>query len=452
MQVVKYKSFPDTLSDRLAGLRKGVLTPIATRDIGGARTVLKGAKLVDPANHIESQRDLSFQNGKIIEVAEHIETDKDDIVYNLNDLQVWPGIVDMHIHLGDLFEVSTDPIVCAAKDGVTVGLSPGAGNTFMAPALLGAEVDRGLPLNVGVFLGAMNVCGTLLDDDELVSLFMGTLDVDTALTKMSRNLVTCLTAPLIVGLKDHMGHWISSDEHLDRIFEITSRAGLVFMSHTQDPLHAERVVRLSKGRPVHLGHVNAAGCGTHGDPLDSMQRVRELLKQPHVSGEMVTSMLRPGGGNREGLRMPREVQKLACSMLEEGLIDILISDGQGDATMKGFGDSRDNVPCILELAQMGVLSLSQAVALMTINPLRLIGHLTRQPWWYNELGHLGPGARANITVVDPQTRRAVYTFVNGTLTAFEGRLIRRAYGCGGWVCKFGFLDRIGVGDLAIFSA
>ena len=31
----------------------------------------------------------------------------------------------------------------------------------------------------------------------------------------------------------------------------------------------------------------------------------------------------------------------------------LISDGQNQATMKGFGDTRDNIPAILELAGGG---------------------------------------------------------------------------------------------------
>jgi hypothetical protein len=38
--------------------------------------------------------------------------------------------------------------------------------------------------------------------------------------------------------------------------------------------------------------------------------------------------------------------------------------------MKGFGDTRDNVPAILELAEGGVLPLSRAVATMTSNVAR----------------------------------------------------------------------------------
>ena len=146
--------------------------------------------------------------------------------------------------------------------------------------------------------------------------------------------------------------------------------------------------------------------------------------------------------------MPPNAREVALEALSSGIVDILISDGQGDATMKGFGDTRDNIPCILELTASGVLPLSDAVATMTINPIRLLEKCTHQSWWSQELGHLGIGARANIVVVDPNDKLATYTFVNGILAGFENRVVRRANGAGGWVCKFGLLDRLGVGDLS----
>ena len=57
-------------------------------------------------------------------------------------LLVLPGLIDMHLHMGDLFEVSTAPIQNAVCHGVTAAFTPGAGNTFMAPALFGGEFDR----------------------------------------------------------------------------------------------------------------------------------------------------------------------------------------------------------------------------------------------------------------------------------------------------------------------
>jgi hypothetical protein len=445
-----YNSRIPKLPEMIASLHEGQLAASKVTTTKSKRSILKGGLVVDPKNKVEGHKDIAFQGQWIIEVADEIIPEKGDAVYQVEGLQVWPGLVDMHLHLGDLFEVSTRPIFEAVADGVTVGLSPGAGNTFMAPALLGAEVDRGVPMNIGVYLGALNVLGSMLSLEELIALFRGTLDEHIALTKMTRNRITYLTAPLIVGIKDHMGHWLSSDEHLDHTFELTSQAGLVFMSHTQDPAHAERLVSLSKNRPLHLAHATAAGCGTHDDPVSGIKRVIELLKMPHVSGEFVTSMLRTGGGNREGLMMPPDAREVALEALSDGIVDILISDGQGDATMKGFGDTRDNVPCILELAESGVLTLSDAVATMTINPVHLLEKCTYQSWWSKELGHLGEGARANIVIVDPRDKSATYTFVNGILAGFENRVGRRANGAGGWVCKFGLLERLGVGDLSAY--
>ena len=127
----------------------------------------------------------------------------------------------------------------------------------------------------------------------------------------------------------------------------------------------------------------------------------ELLEQPHVSGDLATSHLGPGLGNRDGILIDRGAQEVAYEALADGTVDVLISDGQCDATMKGFGDTRDNVPAILEPVEAGVLPLSRAVATTTSNVARLMADLTREDRWTVELGHLGAGARANVTVVDP---------------------------------------------------
>ncbi|WP_040213776.1 amidohydrolase family protein [Clostridium polynesiense] len=443
-----YRTKVGSLPDTLAGARNNSLyNPIGHLGNEG-RLILKAGRVIDPKNNIDDVLDIAVLKDRIHEVSKEIKPEKGDRVINCEGLLVTPGLIDMHLHLGDLFEVSTRPIHGAAEDGVALGLSPGAGNTFLAPSLLGAEIDRGLPINMGVYLGAVNVLGTMLSVEELIKLFKGELDEDTAFEKMTRNRIAYLTAPLTVGIKDHMGHFIMSDENIDKIFEITSKANLVFMSHTQDPAHAERVVSLSKGRPVHLGHATAPGCGTHDDPVESMKAVINLLKQENVTGEFVTTMLRKGLGSRDGLQMTKASQQLAYDALEKGIVDILISDGQNDATMKGFGDTRDNVPAIIELAQMGVLSLSQAIATMTANPAKLLAERTGNKWFTEEVGNLSKGALANITVIDENDKLATYTIVNGEIVAFENRAVRRGEGAGGWVSKFGMVRNTGVGDLA----
>ncbi len=438
------------LGELLPTVRAGAVHEPYALSHDGGRTLLRFGRVIDPKNGIDGILDLAIRGDVVEEISPEIRPERGDVVVDCSGLLVVPGLIDMHLHLGDLFEVSTDPIRCAVEDGVTMGLSPGAGNTFMAPALLGAEVDRGVPMNLGVYLGAGNVLSTQLTVDELTAMFRGELPAEVAGRKMTRNPITNTLAPFVIGIKDHMGHFIMSDENIDRIFSITSQAGLVYMSHTQDPEHARRLVGLSKGRPLHLAHATAAGCGTHSPGVEGLKAVLELVDGETITAEFVTSMLRRGGGSREGLQLPLEAQRLAYDALSDGQVRILISDGQNDATMKGFGDTRDNIPAILELAEMGVLSLSDAVATMTANPAALLAKRTENPFFTEKVGHLGPQALANVTVIDPEDKLATYTLVNGRVVAFENRAVRRNQGAGGWISRYGMLTRTGVGELSMF--
>lgn len=416
-----------------------------------ARLVLRGGRVVDPRNGIDAVMDLAVQDASIVEVAETIPTTSADRVLDCGGLVVMPGLVDMHLHLGDLFDIYESPVFKAARDGVTLGLSPGAGNTFMAPSLLGAEVDRGLPLNVGVYLGAAAVLGASLSQDELVALFRRELDQAVLAQKLSRNAITNSTAHLTVGIKDHMGHFIMPDDAINTVFEVTAQAGLVYMSHTQDPEHAQRMARLSKGRPLHLAHATAAGCGTHGDGAVAMRAVLALIDGESVTAEFVSSMLLENRGRRDGLKIQPAAQELAYKALQDGKVRIIISDGQSGSTMKGFGSTTDNLPCIFTLARLGVLSLPDAVATMTCNPAALLSQRTGNAFFAGSLGHLGEGALANITVADPLSQAAVFTIVNGHPVAFDGTLVREGFAAGGLVSRFGISKRTGVGDLALYS-
>ena len=416
------------------------------------RLLIRGGRVVDPAHAIDAVRDLAVADGRILEVAGAIHPERGDRIIDAEGLLVLPGLIDLHCHFHDLFDISTIPATEVVAHGTTVALTPGAGNTLMAPALLGAEVDRGLPLHVGCYIGAAAVLATRATPEQLIAYFRGDLADSTQLQVISRNPITNATGSLAVGLKDHMGHWILSDEHLEACFAITHQAGMMFMSHCQDPEHTARLVRASRGRRVLLTHATAAGSGSHGDAVASLEQVLALAHtSPGVTLDFTTAHLRRARGLRDGILIDARAQAIARDAIAGGRCRLLTSDGPCNATMKGFGDARENIPCLLELAEESVVSLGDSVAMMTCNPARFAAEATGQKWWTQELGHLGAGARANVVLVEPHARRAVMTLVEGRIAAFEGRCIRAAHGAGGWASRSGLRPRVGVGDLPLYK-
>lgn len=411
--------------------------------------LLQNGLVVDPVNHIEERTNIRMQGSCVVEVGTNLTPKKGEGVVDCSGAYVCPGLIDMHLHLGDLFDVSTNPTVRAVEHGVTLGLSPGAGNTFMAPALMGAEVDRGLPLHVGVFVGGAAALASGLNAVELAQVLRGEADKE-VVGRLSKNPITCDTAPLLCGIKDHMGHFLQSDMAIDTLFETCQQVGLPYMSHTQSLSHAKKMVALSAGRNLHLGHATAAGGGENGQ--QNLSQIVELIGQnSHVSGEFVSSMILPAGGTRDGMVLGEAAKDVALQALADGVVDILVSDGQSGATMKGFGDTRDNIGAILYLANSGILSLKDAVATMTKNPAALLAKLYKNSYFTQKLGHLGVGALGNVTVINPKNATATYTFVSGNLASFEGKLVRRGYGSGGLVTRFGIVKNTGVGNLPAFE-
>ena len=167
----EYRTQPPSPPDVIATVKNGRLfDPLKDLKLTG-RTIIKSGLIVDPANGIEEIKDIAFIGQYVQEVADDIKPEKGDRVINAEGLWVVPGLVDLHIHMHGLYEVTTRPSDCAAADGVTLGLSPDTATSTIGPALLGAEIDRGLPVNIGQYLGIHNLTVMDLSLDELIAFY-----------------------------------------------------------------------------------------------------------------------------------------------------------------------------------------------------------------------------------------------------------------------------------------
>jgi imidazolonepropionase-like amidohydrolase len=71
----------------------------------------------------------------------------------------------------------------------------------------------------------------------------------------------------------------------------------------------------------------------------------------------------------------------------------------------------------LALVRFGALSLEEFVAKACLNPARMLG--------LEHKGHLGPGADADIIVVDPATAEAEWVIAHGQVIVENGQVIGR---------------------------
>jgi dihydroorotase len=64
------------------------------------KILLKGGRVIDPAQNFDGQMDLLLENGKIAAIAEAVGSVPEDTrILDLEDMIILPGLVDMHTHL-----------------------------------------------------------------------------------------------------------------------------------------------------------------------------------------------------------------------------------------------------------------------------------------------------------------------------------------------------------------
>lgn len=66
--------------------------------MSGYDLILKGGRIIDPANQFDGIADLAIKDGKIARVAESIQSADTDAVVDVSGFLVTPGLIDIHIH------------------------------------------------------------------------------------------------------------------------------------------------------------------------------------------------------------------------------------------------------------------------------------------------------------------------------------------------------------------
>jgi len=357
--------------------------------------ILRGGRVIDPAQALDGIRDVGFADGRVAAVAPRIaEPAKEE--RDVAGAIVTPGMIDLHTHVywgGTSIGVEAEPI--ARRSGTTTFIDAGTAGPANFPGFRCHVIERSAVrilayLNVsfaGIFAFSRTVMVGEASDLRL-------LDLNECVRVAREN------RDLIVGIKVRVGRGAGGSSGvapLDMAIEVADELGLPVMAHIDHPPPSRREV-LERLRP--------------GDVLT------------HCYRPFPNSLLRSDGAVREEALLARERGVTfdighgagsfgfhACrGLLAAGFHpDVISSDVH---VLNVDGPAFDLLTTMSKFLVLGV-DVEAIVAAVTAAPARAI----RRP----SLGTLAPGAEGDATVVDLEQGAFEFHDTQGERLAAERR-------------------------------
>jgi dihydroorotase len=336
--------------------------------------ILKGGRVIDPANGRDEIADIGFEDGRVTAVGAGLPLRGSETI-DARGLIVVPGLIDLHTHVywGGT-SLGVDAAELAPRSGTTTFVdagSAGPGNFHgFRRHVIEPSPLRILPyLNVsfpGIFAFAATVMVGENTDLRLID---------------PRECVRVINAnrDLVVGVKVRVGRNAGGNSGaapLDMALEVAEEVGLPVMAHLDQPPPSRLQVlsRLRRGDVLTHCFRPFPSAPVRGDG-----RIREEVVEARRRG--VVFDIGHGGGSF-GFRT-------ADLMLEAGFLpDVISSDVH---TLSINGPAFDQLVTMSKFLMLGV-ELGAVIRASTAAPAAALGR--------GDLGHLAVGAVGDATILD----------------------------------------------------
>lgn len=391
------------------------------------KILIKGGHVVDPANNIDEVMDIYVADGIIQEVGKDIETQVAGVEMEVIDaagMTVVPGLVDMHVHLRDPGQEYKEDIETGTKAAVMGGVTsvacmpntkPVVDNKAIVSYIINkakevgyanvypiGAVSKGLEGKELAEIGEMKFAGAVAISDD------GRPVYNSSLMRKAIQYSSMFDMKVISHCEDNS---LAEDGHMNEGYTAT-KLGLKGIPNAAEDVQIARdiIIAESLGLPVHIAHVSTKG-GV------------ELVRQGKSRGVKVTCETCPhyfsltdeacDGFNtlakmNPPLRTPEDVEAIKAG-LADGTIDAIVTDHaphHKDEKDCEFGYALNGIVGletslgvgIKYLVNEGVLTMSQLVEKMSLNPSKILGIAK---------GTLGEGKIADITIFNPDEKWTV---------------------------------------------
>jgi dihydroorotase len=385
--------------------------------------LIRGGRVIDPARALDATADLLIDGDRVVS----IETKPRAIqasgarVIDAEGCIVSPGLIDPHVHLREPGQTQKETLATGAASAIhggftTVCCMPNTSPALDTPALV--EFIRLKSQEIGLARIFTVAAATVARKGEQLAPIQ-------ALVKAGA-----------VGFSDD-GECVDSAAMMERVLRLCKVAGRPFMQHCQERTLTEKAVmhdgvvsarlglrgwpraaeELIVERDVRLNR--EIGAAYHAQHLSSGGSV-EILRRAQAEGQPVTGEVAPHHllltddacthyDTHAKMNPPlRESSDLAAlkAGVAEGVISVLATDHAPhtpDEKLLEFEHAPFGIiglDCALPLyikalVEDGVIDWPRLIAMMTLNPARLVGLDACG------LGRLEPGGVADVTVIDP---------------------------------------------------
>jgi dihydroorotase len=407
------------------------------------KQILKGGRVINPANHFDEICDVLIEDGKISRIGCDIEDAGADIIDVSNKI-VTPGLIDMHVHFREPGQEAKEDFIsgsCAAAAGgyTTVAAMP---NT--TPVVDTAAIVRSLQRRA-------EECSCVH------------IEIIGALTKGQKGEelaeVGDMTEAGAVAFSDD-GHFVKKAKVLLNGFDYLRTFDKVIINHDEEPSlvedglmnegHKSAMLGM-KGRPTVAEDIAVArdimlaeyaDARVHVAHISSAKAV-DIVRQAKKRGVRVTAEATPqhltltdecvnlydtSTKINPPLRAQRDVDALLAG-IKDGTIDAIATDHSPHAEEEkdkeycyapsGFPGLETALGVLLtELYHTGKLTIQEIISKMTYEPAKILGL---------EAGSLEAGKAADITVIDPELTWTVDEkdfYTRGTHSPFVGRIFK----------------------------
>ncbi|MHB9037398.1 MAG: dihydroorotase [Armatimonadota bacterium] len=404
--------------------------------------LLKNGRVIDPSQNMDTTADLLIENGHVTKIgqvsAENFDTTQGS-VYDAKGLVVAPGLIDMHVHLREPgFEyketIETGARAAAAGGFTTIVGMPNTKPAIDNRAIVECVLNKGKSAAVNVLTsGAATKANEGKEMAELGDM------IEAGAVAISDDAFPVQSADLMRRVMEYAAMldvpFLAHCEEKSMTYDGLANEGITatILGLRPWPRQAEEIMiwrnimlaDLAKCR-LHIQHVTTAGgveairwAKSRGIMVtcETCPQYFSLTDEALNSYDTNTKVCPP-------LRTEFDVEALKQA-LADGTIDVIATDHAPHALQEKEVEFQDAafgavgletaVPLVItNLVKTGVLSLSDAIAKMTVAPARALGI---------DAGTLKEGSVADITIFDPELKVTVRKSEfksKGKNTPFEG--------------------------------